>query len=148
MLRYALRRQNWSPYDLAPLEFVKLNFDFHPAYITRTLKAVGFTPRRRRAASWLRLGAFKKLLPLQAMVTVDRLLQPIGAVMPYSPQIFVENTVEGDAPISLTPRAAMFICPITGAPLHQEGDRMVSTADNPQWAIRDGIYDFKTPISA
>jgi ubiquinone/menaquinone biosynthesis C-methylase UbiE len=33
VLRYALRRQNWSPYTDEPVEFVALNFDFHPRWI-------------------------------------------------------------------------------------------------------------------
>ena len=28
ILRYFVRRQNWSPFDREPVEFVKLNFDF------------------------------------------------------------------------------------------------------------------------
>ena len=27
--RYTLRKQNWSPFDEKPIEFVELNFDFH-----------------------------------------------------------------------------------------------------------------------
>jgi SAM-dependent methyltransferase len=145
MLRYAFRRQAWSPYSRAPLEFVRLNFDFHPAYIREALSGAGFTPRRRAAASWLRLGLFKKVLPLRLMVGLDRLLQPLGGMLPYSPQIFVENRVEG-APSRLVERDHLFKCPITGAPLHREGDVLLSTEGNPRWAIRDGIYDLKEPL--
>src|SRR5579871_1477725 len=42
MVRYLLRLQTWSPYSHDPIEFVKLNFDFHPAYIQQALKDAGF----------------------------------------------------------------------------------------------------------
>jgi ubiquinone/menaquinone biosynthesis C-methylase UbiE len=41
ILRYALRHQDWNPHDLNPVEFVELNFDFHPEYIRRELQAAG-----------------------------------------------------------------------------------------------------------
>ncbi len=145
MLRYALRLQKWSPYDRQPVEFVKLNFDFHPAYIQAALRAAGFSPRRRLAVSWLRLGVFKRALPLSVMVALDKALQPLGGVLPFAPSLFVENFTAGQ-PVALTPSELMFKCPITGAALHREGDTLVSVPGGPRWAIRDGIYDFKTPL--
>ncbi|MBO9308804.1 MAG: class I SAM-dependent methyltransferase [Chloroflexi bacterium] len=146
ILRYALGRQAWSPYSLAPHEFVRLNFNFHPAYIRQALVAAGFTPRRRVATSWLRLGLLKRLLPLRLMVALDRILQPLGSLLPYAPQIFVESQVCG-APSALVPREQLFKCPLTGAPLRREGDLLVSAEGNPRWAIRDGIYDLKEPLA-
>lgn len=145
MLRYALRRQTWSPYSREPIEFVRLNFDFHPADMRQKLIAAGFVPRRRAATSWLRLGLFKRLLPLRLMVAVDRLLQPLGGLLPYAPQIFVQSRVAG-APSAVIERDQLFKCPLTGAPLRREGDVLLSAADKPRWAIRDGIYDLKEPL--
>src|SRR5258706_4203320 len=85
MLRYLLRLQSWSPYTREPIEFVKLNFDFHPAYIQKALIDSGFKPIRRLAVSWLRLGLVKRLLPLGAMVAIDRTLQTLGSALPLSP---------------------------------------------------------------
>lgn len=146
ILRYALRRQAWSPYSREPIEFARLNFDFHPADMREKLIAAGFTPRRRAATSWLRLGLFKRLLPLRVMVALDRLLQPLGGMFPYAPQIFVENRVAGVTG-ALVGRDQLFKCPLTGAPLRREGDLLVSAEGNPRWAIRDGIYDLKEPVA-
>ncbi|RIK18630.1 MAG: hypothetical protein DCC51_10165 [Anaerolineae bacterium] len=44
MVRHAFGRQAWSPYDPEPVEFVALNFDFHPDWIRARLTEVGFTP--------------------------------------------------------------------------------------------------------
>jgi SAM-dependent methyltransferase len=144
--RYLLRRQAWSPYAREPVEFVRLNFDFHPAYIHETLRQVGFVPRRRRAVSWLRLGLFKSVMPLRGMVALDRLLQPIGGILPISPSVFVENKVLGER-TPVVPVEAMFKCPACGAGnLRREGDVIICPANGECWAIHDGIYDFKEPL--
>ncbi len=145
MLRYALRRQAWSPYSRQPIEFVRLNFDFHPADMRQKLIAAGFRPRRRAATSWLRLSLFKRLLSLRWMVALDQLLQPLGQLLPYAPQIFVENRVDGP-PSAVIERDQLFKCPLTGAPLRREGDVLISAQGNPRWAVRDGIYDLKEPL--
>jgi SAM-dependent methyltransferase len=141
--RYALRQQKWNPHDLAPIEFVKLNFDFHPSYMRQALQAANFTSQRQLAVSWLRLGLFKKLLPLGAMVALDKALQPLGKTLPVSPSIFVENSIPGSN--AVVADADLFVCPISRQPLHREGDLMVG-AGGYRWAIHDGIYDFKTPV--
>jgi SAM-dependent methyltransferase len=146
MLRYLLRRQSWSPYSREPLEFVKLNFDFHPGYMDSALRQAGFAPSRRRAVSWLRLGLLKSILPLSAMVGLDRLMQPLGGALPISPSIFVENKVPG-APTSVAPLESLFKCPTCGsANLRREDAVLVCAANGERWAIRDGIYDFKEPV--
>ncbi|TLN03116.1 class I SAM-dependent methyltransferase, partial [bacterium] len=63
MLRYALRRQSWSPYAPEPVEFAALNFDFHPVTLRAWLKQVGFSIERTLTVSHFRIGIFKKLLP-------------------------------------------------------------------------------------
>ena len=31
--RWLLRRQSWNPFERTPIEFVEMNFDFHPAWV-------------------------------------------------------------------------------------------------------------------
>ncbi len=143
ILRYLLRRQSWSPYSPEPVEFVKLNFDFHPGYIRDALVGAGFTPGRRLAVSWLRLGLLKAVLPLRLMVALDRLLQPLGGVAPLTPSLWCANAVPG-AHAPLTPAESLFKCPTCGAtPLRREADALVCPTDGLRWPIWDGIYDFK-----
>ena len=33
ILRWLLRRQDWNPFDREPVEYVELNYDFHPAAV-------------------------------------------------------------------------------------------------------------------
>src|SRR3989304_2491767 len=42
ILRYWVGRQSWNPFTLEPVEFVKLNFNFHPKAIRNWLQDLGF----------------------------------------------------------------------------------------------------------
>jgi ubiquinone/menaquinone biosynthesis C-methylase UbiE len=142
ILRYALRLQSWSPYDRAPIEFVRLNFDFHPQYIRDALKDAGFLTKNRRAVSWLRLGIFKRLLPLKTMVAIDRALQPLGDAMPVSPSLFLENVTPGKHG-TVNPLQSVFKCPkCSTRNLEQSPDLLTCPTCGAKWAIHDGIYDF------
>ncbi len=99
IVRYALKQQDWNPHDLAPLEFVELNFDFHPEYIRREVRAAGFKVERRLPVSFFRLGALKNALPAGLLVTLDSLLQYTGVL--YTPSIFMKNRAVGDSPDQL-----------------------------------------------
>jgi SAM-dependent methyltransferase len=144
ILRYTLGRQDWSPFDRAPVEFVKLNFDFHPDYMADCLRGAGFVTRRRLALSYLRLGLLKRLVPMSLLVALDRLLQPTGQIAPYSPSVFTLNIATGDRPAAALD-GPLFKCLNCGGPLHQEGDEMICAQGDGRWRIQDGIYDFKTP---
>jgi ubiquinone/menaquinone biosynthesis C-methylase UbiE len=144
--RYWLRRQNWNPFDLEPVEFVELNFDFHPTYMARCLHDAGFETRRRLAVSYFRLAALKRLVPTSLLVRLDALLQPTGRFALYSPSVFSLNCATGSSPAAALD-GPLFKCLNCGGPLNQEGDTMVCPAGDGRWAIRDGIYDFKEPLA-
>ena len=59
--RYLLRKQKWSPFDRQPIEFVELNFDFHPTWMKQQLSAAGFSIQQTRAVSTFRVSALKRL---------------------------------------------------------------------------------------
>lgn len=145
IMRYTLRRQAWSPFDLEPVEFVKLNFDFHPAYMAQCLRDTGFTTERRLALSYFRLGILKRLVPLTALVAMDRLLQPTGQFAPFSPSVFTLNRAVGDTPPAAID-GPLFKCLNCGGALRQENDTMICEHGDGQWAVHDGIYDFKEPL--
>ena len=56
ILRYLLGKQKWSPFTLEPVEFVKLNFDFHPKAIRKWLVGLGFAIEKTLALSHFRVG--------------------------------------------------------------------------------------------
>jgi SAM-dependent methyltransferase len=143
MLRYALKKQSWNPYDLQPVEFVELNFDFHPDYMQAALRTAGFSVGERIPVSFFRLPILKERVPVDLLVGLDTLMQNSGLL--YSPSIFAHCTADASGS-SHVAETAIFRCPECGGELLREGDILFCPKDNLRWAIRDGIYDFKAPL--
>ena len=149
MLRYAARQQDWNPYTREPHEFVELNIDFHPAYMVEAVREAGFEVVRRSPVSYLRLAALKRNVPTGLLVWLDGALQQMPYY--YSPSVFLQNVALGATPnhVADVPLAApdgLFASPLTQNPLRREGDVLIDDSDGTRWAVRDGIYDFKTPL--
>lgn len=143
MVRYAINKQEWSPYDHEPVEFVELNFDFHPEYIQQSLRDAGFDPQKRTPVSFFRLNLLKDNVPTSILATVDSVLQQTGVL--YAPSIFVKTRAVGDTEKNLSTES-LFVCPETGGELVRDGDTLVCQDCGLRYAVRDGIYDFKAPI--
>jgi SAM-dependent methyltransferase len=143
ILRYAANRQSWSPYTLEPVEFVELNFDFHPEYIQRRLEAAGFTLKRSVPVSFFRLEMLKNHLPGGFLAGLDGLLQLTG--LHVTPSVFTRSVAVNPSPNNLN-HPGLFVCPDSQDELVRVGSTMVCKACRQRWAIRDGIYDFKAPL--
>jgi SAM-dependent methyltransferase len=143
MARYALRKQDWSPYARDPVEFVELNFDFHPAYILEALQNAGFLPKKRLPVSFLRINLLKQTLPTSLLVGLDSLLQYTGIL--FTPSVFVQAFANNHGEDNLDAETN-FACPADGGDLSRKGDVMTCRECGLRYAIRDGIYDFKAPL--
>jgi SAM-dependent methyltransferase len=151
MARYALGKQSWNPYAPDPVEFVKLNFDFHPRWMLSQLGAAGFTLQQKLSASYLRAGMFKRTLPLKTMVSIDAALQKTATVALLSPSVFTQLTVSPNIPHPHPLPAGeigLFRSPVSGELLRREGDTVVCDADGTRWQATGNFYDFKAPYSA
>lgn len=151
MLRYLARRQSWSPYSHEPVEFVRLNFDFHPQWMLRALRDAGFEVRTKRTASYLRARFFKRALPLRTMVRIDAALQRTASLALLSPSVFVQSVAAGRGREAGEEGAALngeaiFRSPCSGQPLRREGDVLVCDADGTRWRAQGNFYDFKAPV--
>lgn len=148
MLRHAANQQDWSPYTREPHEFVELNIDFHPDYMVDELRSAQFEIMQRVPLSYFRLGALKQNIPTDVLVWLDSILQ--YAPLFYTPSIFTKNIAVGTTPdhtnTALDNPDALFVAPNTGNALRREGDTLVDVETGVRWAVRDGIYDFKTPL--
>jgi SAM-dependent methyltransferase len=148
IVRYLLRRQQWSPFDPEPVEFVELNYDFHPRWIREQLQTAGFQPGRMLTVSHYRLNLLKRLLPTTLLVTLDRLAQLTGNWWQLSPSVFVKNQhpVTGNTAAANT----FFACPNCGTILAEpQNDLLICSQAScgHRWPVLDGIYDFREPAA-
>ena len=139
--RYLLGRQDWSPYSQEPIEFVDLNFDFHPKAVRRYLSEVGFKVQRQLTVSHFRVGFLKQRVPLNVLTRLDALLQPTGNLLQLSPSVFVRSLAVGGS--RTTQASALFQCPVCGTTLEDSEQDQVCGGCGRHWEYRDGIYDFR-----
>ncbi|MEW6287717.1 MAG: class I SAM-dependent methyltransferase [Chloroflexota bacterium] len=150
IFRYLLGRQKWSPFTREPVEFVRLNFDFHPKAVREWLEGLGFTVERTLTLSHFRVGLLKRLLPTRLLVFFDALLQWTGAWWQLTPSVFVKAVLEnqaGGSPKRVTSVRELFKCPDCGtSPLKDESAYLECPGCKKQWGVKDGIYDFREPL--
>lgn len=145
ILRYWLGKQSWSPFTLEPVEFVKLNFDFHPRAIRQWLSGLGFSIEKTLTVSHFRLGVLKRIIPAKLLAFVDGLFQPTGALFQFTPSVFVKASLPGAAnnliPLSVI---ELFKCPDCGhGILLQKDDHLACASCGAKWPVCDGIHDFR-----
>jgi SAM-dependent methyltransferase len=143
--RWLLGRQKWSPFDREPVEFVELNFNFHPNYVRETLGEVGFEPGRALTVSHYRVDTLKRTVPTGALVALDSLAQWTGGLWQLSPSVFVRSRAVG--PDGDAPAGAFWRCPACGSLSVEETDEGLRCVGcGARWARRNGVYDFKEPV--
>ena len=145
IVRYWLRKQEWNPFDKEPVEFVPLNFDFHPKSMNIWLHEAGFMPERHLSVSHFRMGWAKRNLPLRLLVSLDSLMQPTGALWQYTPSVFLRAAAKGGKPKVNTGR--FFKCPECGTPLPKEDKgKIICPTCAREWGVENGIYNFKETL--
>ena len=151
ILRYWLGKQSWSPFTQEPVEFVKLNFDFHPKAMRNWLNDLGFSIEKTLTVSHFRLGLLKRIVPAKLLAVLDGLFQPTGALFQFTPSVFVKAIVakkdtgsKNENPFSMID---LFKCPDCGnEKLVEKKDYLYCANCKAQWVVRDGIYDFRKKI--
>ncbi len=157
IIRYLLRRQEWSPFTLEPVEFAKLNFDFHPKAVRGWLNELGFRVEKTLTLSHFRVGFLKRLIPTSILVFLDSILQSTGGIFQLTPSVFVrarkdEAALTGAA---VSKRSGFthlnvveyFKCPqCKHTPLAEKNGYLLCPNCKSKWEFRDGIYDFREPM--
>jgi ubiquinone/menaquinone biosynthesis C-methylase UbiE len=154
IFRYWLGRQKWSPFTLEPVEFAKLNFDFHPQAIRYWLDQMDFTIQKTLAVSHFRIGWMKRIVPTGILVMLDSLLQWTGALWQLTPSVFVKATrgkprnIHGQETFPrVTSLGAFFKCPDCGfLPLEEKEAFVECYGCRKKWEVKNGIYDFREPM--
>ncbi len=144
LVRYAARRQKWSPFDPQPYEFARLNFDFHPAWMAQELARAGLRIEEGRAVSHFRDPMLKKLIPARILAAADGAIQRLSAAWKLSPSVFLRTTKTGPGPVQ---KGSPFCCPNCKS-MELTATHVTLTCGKCRavWGIDDGIYDFKNPV--
>lgn len=141
ILRYLLGRQQWSPYTREAVEYLPLNFDFHPAAIRDWMDGAGFILERALTVSHFRVSFLKKTLPARLLVAVDALLQPTGELFQLTPSVFLRARALKTG--VKAPQGAFFACPACAAPLDDTPPLIHCPTCEKQYPVIDDIYDFR-----
>lgn len=146
ILRYLTGRQNWNPFTLEPVEFVKLNFDFHPKAIRKWLLELDFSIEQTLTVSHFRLGILKRIVPARLLAALDGFFQPTGKYWQFTPSVFVKAI--GKDELQTEDSSAnvidLFKCPdCEGEKLEDGGDYLHCPICESNWAVLNGIYDFR-----
>jgi len=142
ILRYWLGKQRWNPFTREAVEFIKLNFDFHPASMREMLGKSGFLIERQICVSHLRAGFFKKVLPLSLLKALEALMQRAFSWTALTPSIFLKTKVA----VEKQPATAgeFFRCPACRHyPLADTPPLLTCKNCGQTYAVKNGIYDFR-----
>lgn len=143
--RFLLRKQRWNPFDRSPYEFVPLNFDFHPSWMTERLQAAGFTIRDERAISHFRLPAVKRRVNADLLARLDSALSRPDSLFKLSPSILVKSTSNK----AVLPAKGVFQCPHCGNSTLKDAKNAIRCINCGQnWPIIEGVIDFRYPRPA
>ncbi len=148
IVRYLLGQQPWSPFTLEPVEFVRLNFDFHPRAVRNWLQGLGFTIEKTLTLSHFRVGLLKRIVPTGILVFFDSLFQWTGAWWQFTPSVFLRAVRrDGITPHEQDDILSYFKCPDCGhSPLIDKRDHLECPNCRKKWGVKDGIFDFREPI--
>ncbi|HEY5982472.1 MAG TPA: class I SAM-dependent methyltransferase [Anaerolineales bacterium] len=152
ILRYCAGLQKWSPFTPEPVEFAKLNFDFHPEQVRAWLTEIGMRVERKVTVSHFRAAVLKKIVPTALLALLDSVLQRTGELWQLTPSVFFKirggNATAAGVNVDGDP-SLFFSCPACGgAPLAQQESRLTCPDCGKQWSTTDGIFDFRQPVGS
>ncbi len=146
MLRYLLGKQKWSPYTAEPVEYLELNFDFHPAAIRAWMRDAGFRIERTITVSHFRLALLKRAIPTGLLAGLDSLAGLTGGLWQLSPSVFLKTTALNGTP-EKTKAASCFACPACREPLEDTPPLIRCAKCERTYPVADGIYDFRLDVN-
>jgi ubiquinone/menaquinone biosynthesis C-methylase UbiE len=142
VLRFAAGKQKWNPFNREAVEFVELNFDFHPASIKTILRECGFEVKGQLSVSYLRADFFKKRFSQKALTGLETFLQAAASWTAYSPSLFLRTVVQDEGTFIHTDTP--FRCPACDHfPLIDTPPELTCSACGRVYPVINGIYDFR-----
>ncbi len=148
--RWLLGRQKWSPFAAEPVEFVKLNYDFHPQWMTAQMTGADLRIARQFGVSHFRLPLLKERIPAARLVGIEQPFFTLGGRFPVAPSVFVQAVApDNGQPQILSTRAEdvplLLRCPqCSTSPLRWDGENAVACPScGRRYARQDKIWDMK-----
>jgi ubiquinone/menaquinone biosynthesis C-methylase UbiE len=142
--RYLLRQQDWNPFNTDPVEFVKLNYNFHPKTINNWLEKAKFKVQRKLTVSHFRIGFLKRNIPTKLLVRMDAIAQLSGDWWQLTPSVFCRSVAVAGPEWDESAKGGFFRCPICEYNVTVQSDELlVCDGCGKLWPIVDGIYDFR-----
>ncbi len=140
IFRCLLGRSQKRPFSHEPYEYLDMHFNFHPAYISASLREAGFALQRELAVSQFRLPLLKRLFAPKVLAYLDGLMQKPTALFKLSPSIFVAaRAVKKER----EPPASLFRCLYCHAPLQEKETILFCSGCGQEWRPQEGVYDFR-----
>ncbi len=152
--RWLLRRQSWSPFTPSPIEFVALNFDFHPTWMDQQFRQAALQVQRQFAVSHFRLPLLKQRVNAEKLAKLDSWLFQPGGAYPLAPSVFVQatsgNQREPKTVATGNGIADLFCCPQCRAESWQAvtEEQLRCTQCSAAFGKKMGIWDFKELLTA
>lgn len=141
ILRYWLGKQQWSPFTREQVEYIPLNFDFHPTAVRSWMRDAGFNIQRTLTVSHLRIGLLKRTLPTRLLVALDSLFSLTGNWWQLTPSVFLKS--QADARGTAAAEGTYFACPACSTPLQDTPPLLHCTKCGAEFPVIDGIYDMR-----
>ncbi len=139
-------RAGERPFDLAPYEFVPLNFDYHPAHVRWALRGAGFEPVVELAVSHFRLPILKRLVPARWLAALDARLQGPTARWRLTPSMMVRaRLVRRQRP---APAGARWRCPGCGAGAEEQEGKVLCRGCSREYPVEGGIYVMRPDLAS
>jgi ubiquinone/menaquinone biosynthesis C-methylase UbiE len=152
IIRWYFKQQTWSPFTPAPVEFVEMNFNFHPAWMRQQFLAANLQVINTRTVSHFRHEFLKRTLPTPVLVTMDSVAQRSGNWWQLTPSVFLQARAQKRSSIA---HYGFFRCPHCLTPALTASQRLdpghyilICRTCHAGWSLKNGIYDFKTAIQA
>jgi len=143
VLRWLVRSQPWNPFDQATVEFVKLNFNFHPRSVRAWLAKADLVLERELAVSTFRMPLLKRTFPVSTLIALDAAVQPIGKWILLSPSVFLRARASRASVNHQS--GAFWRCPVCRSLQMGEGRDGISCQNcGREWPLKDGIYDLRS----
>lgn len=146
IIRYGLRRQDWNPFTHSPVEFVTLNFNFHPHYIQNILTSLNFKSEKTLTVSHFRLEFLKSHIPVKFLVALDSLFHWTGKFTQLTPSVFLRARLAGQSPRGPVKEDIVdyFKCPDCGNnPLIKKPSHLHCPVCLSTWPIEEGMFIFR-----